>query len=178
VSVSSCVESWTGLACRHIPDDSPFGVLDTRFAGRTLGNRWNRGDEPTFYLASDHAVLVAEFARHLRADAGLTGRATEARRVYDLRLEFERVLDVRDERVCRFLDLRDAPVCFLDREVARATAAFLRRVVNVQAIFVPSVAFLDDPSRWVLVVFLENLSGSLESIVRSVERNGLLQVAP
>jgi RES domain-containing protein len=175
VSVASSVGSWSGSACRHIPDDSPFGVLDTRFAGRSHDNRWNRAGEPTLYLASDRAVLVAEFARHLQADAGLAPQATQARRVYDLRLELRRVLDLRDARVCDILELRDAPFCFVDREIARTTAAFLRRVVSVQAVLVPSMAFLDDRSRWVLVVFLENLEGGLDASVRSVERNGVLR---
>jgi hypothetical protein len=179
VSVASFVRPWRGPAYRHIPDDSPYGVLDVRFAGRAQNNRRNRAGEPTFYLASDHAVLVAEFARHLRADAGLAAaRVAQARRVYDLRLELGRVLDLRDARVCDALALPDAPTYFLDREVARTTAAFLRRVVNVEAVVVPSMAFLDDPARWVLVLFLDQLDGGLDSVVRSVERNGLLRFEP
>src|SRR5262245_912433 len=95
VTVASFVGPWRGTACRHIPDGSPFAVLDVRFAGRAHNNRWNRPSEPTFYLACDHAVLVAEYARHLRADAGLAAaRVAHARRVFDLHLELDRVLDL------------------------------------------------------------------------------------
>jgi RES domain-containing protein len=176
VSIASFIAPWRGTACHHIPDDSPFGILDTRFAGRSLTNRWNRAGEPTLYLAMDHAVLVAEFARHLQSDGGLTAaRVAQIRRIYDLSLQIERTLDLRDARVCDTLALRDTPSCFLDRELARSTASFLRRAAGIQGIFVPSVAFLDDPTRWVLVIFLETIDDGLDRIVHSVERDGLLR---
>ena len=179
MSIVSLVAPWHGTACRHIPDDSPFGVLDMRFAGRSLTNRWNRAGEPTLYLAMDHAVLVAEFARHLQSDGGMAAaRVAQARRVYDLRLQVERTLDLRDTYACDALSLRDAPACFLDREIARSTATFLRRAAGIQAIFVPSMAFLDDPAHWVLVLFLETLDRGLDGIVDSVERDGLLRFDP
>ncbi|HKG26160.1 MAG TPA: RES domain-containing protein [Thermomicrobiales bacterium] len=179
MSVASFITAWHGTACRHIPDGSPFGVLDLRFAGRAINNRWNRPGEPTHYLASDHAVLVAEFTRHLQSDGGMAAaRVAQARRVYDLRCELDRVLDLRDARVRTAFALPDAPACFLDREIARSTAAFLRRVAGVQAILVPSMAFLDAPTRWVLVLFLETLDRGLDRVVRSVERNGLLRFDP
>jgi RES domain-containing protein len=178
-TIASFIVPWAGAACRHIPDDSPYGVLDTRFAGRARTNRWNRPGEPTFYLAGDHALLVAEFARHLRDDAGLEAqRVVQARRIYDIAIELARVVDLRDHRIHELLALRDAPTCFLDREIARATAGFLRRATNAEAILVPSVAFLDDPTRWVLVLFLEKLTGGLESVVRAVERDGALRIGP
>jgi RES domain-containing protein len=179
VSIASFTTPWRGTACRHIPDDSPFGILDMRFAGRARNNRWNRAGEPSLYLASDHAVLVAEFARHLQRDGGLAAaRVAQTRRVYDLHLEIERTLDLRVVHICDALSLRDAPACFLDREIARSTVTFLRRVAGIQAIFVPSMAFLDDPARWVLVLFLESLDHGLDSIVHSVERDGLLRFDP
>jgi hypothetical protein len=54
--------------------------------------------------------------------------------------------------------LKDAPNCFLDQKIARATAQFIRQTTIVEAIFVPSMAFLDQMDKWVLVLFLEKLS--------------------
>jgi hypothetical protein len=53
---------------------------------------------------------------------------------------------------------------FLDRAVARATAHFLRRTTSAGGLLVPSVAFLDDPARWNLVVFLENLPADISTV--------------
>ena len=53
--------------------------------------------------------------------------------------------------------MKDAPNCFLDKNIARATAQFIRQTTIVEAIFVPSMAFLDQMDKWVLVIFLEKL---------------------
>ena len=58
------VMPWIGSARRHIPDDATFGVLEVRFAGRDPNNHWNDVGQPTFYLAADHGVALAELARH------------------------------------------------------------------------------------------------------------------
>ena len=65
---------------------------------------------------------------------------------------------------------------FLDRVVCRATAGFIRATTPAQAIRVPSVAFLDDPRRWVLVLFLEKLPPEPRSFIRSVRRVGIFDV--
>ena len=139
---------WAGAACRHISDDSPIGVLDFRFAGTGRRNRWNLSGQPTLYLASDHGVLIGEFARHLDRDRALPGQPTaEARRVYDLRVRLDAALDLRDPRLCAELSLRDAPACFLDRALCQAVSGYVRRTTPAQALLVPSIAFLDDPHR-------------------------------
>ncbi len=169
---------WSGIGVRHIPANSRFGVLDLRFAGRSADNRWNYRGEPTLYLASDRAVALAEFARHFEEDRspGAAQGAVE-RAVFRLALSLEAVLDLRTPEVQHSLSLRDAPGCFLDREIARATAAFLRRTTSAQALFVPSMAFLDDPERWVLVVFLDKLPTDPAQFVSSVEPAGGFRVA-
>src|SRR3954452_10655947 len=156
--LSGYIQSWTGKGCRHIPDGSPFGVLDTKYSSRARENRWNQQGEPTLYLASDHGVLIAEFARHLHDQrTEEIGRATLSRRIFDVDLSVEHVLDLRDPNVCAAMSLSDAPHCFLDREVARATAGFLRRTTEVEALLLPSVAFLDQLERWVMAIFLDKL---------------------
>jgi RES domain-containing protein len=169
------VRPWAGTACRHIPDDSPFGVLDMRFAARARDNRWNRQGEPTLYLASDHDVLLAEFARHLRELRTVEMRdGMLARRIFDLDLTIARTLDLRDPQVCAALSLSGAPQCFLDHEIARATADFLRRTTAVEALLLPSMAFLDQPERWVMAIFLEKLPGGIDQVVTVVTKDGIL----
>lgn len=168
---------WTGEAVRHIPRDTPYGVLDFRFAGRSSSNRWNYAGEPTLYLAQDRGVALAEFARHLAADSapGLVEAVIE-RSVFRLQLAIDAVLDLRDPHIYRELSLRDTPACFLDRTVARATAEYLRRTTAAQALVVPSIAFLDDPTRWLLVVFLDKLPPEPEAFVRGVVSDGTFRV--
>jgi hypothetical protein len=59
---------------RHIPAGSRCDALDTRFAGLAADNRWNEAAEPTFHLAGDLGVALAEYARHLREDVGFAGK--------------------------------------------------------------------------------------------------------
>lgn len=132
---------------------------------------------PTLYLASDQAVALAEFARHLREErsreivAGLLER-----QVFRLDLEIQFLLDLRDPAVTREVSLRDALACFLDRQTARAVALFLRRTTPAHALLVPSVAFLDDPERWILVLFLEKLPSDLDRFIRGFRSEGTFRV--
>jgi RES domain-containing protein len=177
VPLEPFLRPWTGEAVRHIPRNSPYDVLDFRFAGRSSGNRWNYPGEPTLYLARDRAVALAEFARHLAEDSvpGLVEAVIE-RSVFRLELAIDALLDLRDPQIHRELSLRGAPACFLDRAVARATAEYLRRTTGAQGLFVPSIAFLDDPTRWLLVLFLDKLPPEPEAFVRAVVSEGTFRV--
>ena len=158
-TLHNLIVPWQGDVYRHIPADSRFNVLDFRFAGVSRDNRWNSAGEPTLYLASDRGVVIAEFGRHYveERDRPPQGRA-ESRQLYRLRVELERVLDLRVQQAWGALSISGAPAFFLDRARARAIGSFLRTVTPVQAMLVPSVAFLDQPeSRWSLVLFLEKL---------------------
>jgi RES domain-containing protein len=152
--LAAYLHPWSGTGFRHIPAGSRFDVLDTRFAALATDNRWNLPGEPTFYLAGDRGVALAEYARHLREDVG---SSDTSRALYVVELAVENVLDLRDARVRRAISLGGGPRRFLDRSVARATAEFLRHATPAEALIVPSMAFLDDPSRWNLVLFLEKL---------------------
>jgi RES domain-containing protein len=177
MTLAGLVTPWSGSACRHIPDPSPYDLLDTRFAAQSRANRWNRPGEPTLYLASDHAVLIAEFARHLRDERDRTLEpALRARRINELKLSLDAMLDLRDAQVQNALSLGDTPECFLDREFARATAGFVRQTTPAQGILAPSVAFLDQPARWVMALFLEKFD--LARVVTDVTPDGLLRVEP
>jgi hypothetical protein len=147
-----------------------------RFAARARDNRWNRQGEPTLYVAGDHGVLIAEFARHLGEQRATgMGRGMLARRIYDFELSLAQTLDLRDPRVVATLSLSDTPACFLEREVARATADFLRQTTSAQALLLPSMAFLDQPNRWVMAIFLEKLPDGIDGVVTNVTADGLFR---
>jgi len=177
VTLGPFLRPWSGQAFRHIPADSSYAVLNLRFAGSGALNRWNRQGEPTLYLASDRGVALAEFARHFPEDRslGLPSPAVE-RAVYRLEVVVGAVIDVRDPAVQRALSLKKAPSCFLDRAVARSTAQFPRRTTAAEALIVPSMAFLDAPERWALVLFLEKLPADPRRFVHAVDAAGTFQV--
>ena len=170
------LKPWSGAALRHIPADSPFGVLDFRYAGRGADNRWNERGSPTLYLAGDEGVLIAEWGRHFDVDRAARLKAlTVERRMYRLELSLDAVLDLRDAGVCQALSIDEAPNCFLDRGFARATAHFVRRTTEAQGLILPSMGFLDDLERWCLTVFLEKLPPDPVSFIASVTPCGGLR---
>ncbi|MBI2940425.1 MAG: RES domain-containing protein [Chloroflexi bacterium] len=152
------------------------GVLT--IAGLSSDNRWNAPGEPTLYVAADPAIAIAEYARHIDRDyhPDLAGRPLR-RRMYRLRMHLDPVLDLCIPDAWLALGgLKDAPSCFLDEAIARATARFVRAATPAVAMRVPSVAFLDDLTRWSLVVFLDKLPGDPRSYVTSVTDAGLIQI--
>ena len=164
--VARFLHPWRGTAIRHIPAGSPYDVLDTRFAGLAGDNRWNEAGEPTFYLAGDIGVALAEYARHLREDIGFSGTPpVYERAVYQVDVQLAAILDLRDTHVRSAIGLHGGLRRFLDREAARATARFLRRTTSAEGLLVPSVAFLDEPSRWNLVVFLDKLPADVATFM-------------
>lgn len=163
------------MAYRHVPAGSSFDVLDLRYAGRSAENRWNERGQPTLYLAGDEGVLIAEWSRHFAVNRSPElEQQTVERAVFRLTLSVDRVLDLRDAAVLHELSLEDAPNCFLDRSIARATATFIRATTEAQAIIVPSICFLDQVDRWRLVLFLDKLPGPRD-FVTGVEGVGPLR---
>ena len=175
MSLDSLLHPWSGATYRHIPNGSPHGLLDLRFTGRGGDNRWNHLSEPTLYLASDAAVALAEFARHMRIDR--LALAPRERSLFQLDVALDAVLDLRDPQVHAALSITNPPTCFLDKGIARAVAELIRRSTSVTAIVVPSVAFLDDRDRWNLVLFLEKLPTNPNEFIRSVQARGTFTVA-
>ncbi len=170
------MKPWSGSAFRHIPAGSPFDVLDFRYAGRAAGNRWNEPGSPTLYLAGDEGVLIAEWGRHFAMNrTAQLQEMTVERSAYALALSLAHVLDLRHAAVCASLSLDNASACFQDIEIARATAYFVRRTTTAEAMLVPSMAFLDRPERWCLVVFLEKLPPDPRQYISAVTPCGPLR---
>ena len=158
MTLGAQLTSWVGNAYRHIPNDAVYDVLDFRFTALSAENRWNLPGQPTLYLAGDEGVLIAEWGRHFAVNRTpeLRGRTVE-RAVFRLTLSIGSLLDLRDPAVWRELSLENAPHAFLDRDLARATANFVRASTPAQGLLVPSIGFLDQLDRWCLVLFLEKL---------------------
>lgn len=168
---------WTGTAFRHIPAEAGYDIRDLRYAGRRSSGRWHWQGQPTLYLASDAAVAVAEFARHLAVDRG--GSAVPARRaVYELGVRLERTVDLRDPTVLGLIGRDDAPECWLDPRIARAVATFFRDSLEVEGILVPSVANLDTPERFNVVCMLENLPENPRTFLPRARRRSIVSVEP
>lgn len=178
MTLDGLLAPWSQVAYRHIPAGSPYGVMDFRFTGAGRDSRWNYPGQPTLYLASDDGVAVTEFGRHLDENRapGLRS-AVKTRELYRLTPRISRVLNLRDQNVLRMLALANAPYCFLDKDVARATANYLRTVTRAQAILVPSRGFLDQPHRWVSVLFLEKLPTDPDEFIVSVELAGTFSIS-
>lgn len=170
---------WQGRVFRHIPGVSPFGPFETRFAIRSQEGHWNRAGEPTLYFASDRDLLIAEFARHFqRHRAPELASLVQARRVFELQLQLSSVVDLTDLAVVAALGIEQAPACFLERPVARATAGFLRDVIGVEAILTPAAVSLDRPGARNLVLFLDRLDRPLNEVVQRISPSGSFQLVP
>ena len=176
-TLADLVGPWDGRAYRHIPADAGYDVRDLRFAGRRSAGRWHWQGQPTLYLASTPTVAISEFARHLAVDRG--GALLPARRaVYELGVQLGRTVDLRDPRVLAHIGRDDAPGCWLDERIARAVATFFRDSLAVEALLVPSVAHLDDPARFNVVCFLENLPSNPRAFLPRARRRATVEVEP
>ena len=171
------VRPWSGTAYRHIPADRGFDVRDLRYARRRAGGRWHWEGQPTLYLASDVGVAIGEFARHLALDR--RGGPLPARRtVYELGVTLARAVDLRDPAVLALIGRDDAPACWLDRRIARGVATFFRDSLDVGGLLVPSVVHLDEPRRYNVVVFLENLGENPRSFLPRARKRATVEVEP
>jgi RES domain-containing protein len=180
MSLLDFLEPLTVHAVRHIPDHPTrtYDIYDFSYCGRGSENRWNVAGEPTLYLAKEKDVALAEYARHFRVDRtpSLAAR-TYRRRVYRFEVRLEGVIDLTRTQVWHELSLQNAPDCFKDKSIARATAHFIRNTTPARAILVPSIAFLDDRSRWCLVLFLEKLPADAREFLPSVVPDGFFQIS-
>ncbi len=70
----------------------------------------------------------------------------------------DRVVDLGNPASQTALGVIGAPGCFVDKSMCRAIARDARNLdTTVQALLVPSIAFLDDATKWNLVVYLDRV---------------------
>lgn len=86
------------------------------------------------------------------------------------------MLDLTRPEVSEALSLPSDPTCFLAIDYARATAHYIRITTRAQGLLVPSMCFLDDVSRWCMVLFLEKLSPDPRDYVKAVDDWGELHL--
>jgi hypothetical protein len=124
--------------------------------------------------------LATEWARHLRTEHLTREQLREARtrRVYEMQVSIDSVLDLRDGHLCALLSLSDPPFCFLrSMTLCRSVASRLRHESPAQAILVPSMALLDQPERWAMVLFVDKLPTYPGPFLSSVRALGTLPAA-
>jgi len=177
VALHSKIVAWSGTAYRHLPETvtKDADVLNFSYAGRASDNRWNVKGQPTLYLAGDMGVALAEWSRHFVENTNPALVTVPVRRTaWRLTLDIPRVLDVRESAVWTSLSLTDAPHCFLDLATAQTVGGYLRRIMDAQALLVPSVAMLDKSLRWNLVLFLDKLPADPRQFITNIQHVGML----
>lgn len=93
-----------------------------------------------------------------------------------MEISIDLTLDLRGPALLEQLALSNAPACFLDKSVARAVAGFLRATTPAQAIVVPSMAFVDDPDRFLVVCFLDKLPADTARWISPVEPESIFSL--
>jgi len=166
--------TWRGIAYCHVPADEPIRV-ERLVTSDGSDDRWNRRGEPTLYVALDPATAIAELARHVELSPGMP---PWRRRLFGLSVDVDRIVDLRQADVRATFGLDDEPAAFRDRELARNVAARVRSDDACAGLLVPSMAFLDDPGRGNLVVFVDRFPGGIADIVRDTVDAGLVELRP
>ncbi len=66
-------------------------------------------------------------------------------------------VDFRDPATSASIGLSKIDDWIADVDRTQATARYVRQHTDLQALLVPSMGFLDDPTRWNVVVFLDRV---------------------
>lgn len=148
------VAPWSGVLLRHRPATSTRSVLDDTYLGQAADNRWTPLGLRAWYFAVDRGVVAAEHARHIAADLPPGHHERLERDVFRIRTALARTLDLTDPRVVRAMGAEPVNRWTLDLAATQASGAYLfAQVPGLQALIVPSVAFLDDHARHNVVIF-------------------------
>jgi RES domain-containing protein len=151
----------------HVPEGEPFSPRE--LARSDDPERWSGPGQPTIYLAGDVGVAIAELGRHT---PHLPAQGSDRRRLLRVVATFDRILDLTRPEVLAALGLDEGPGQFVSQDHARAIATAVRDSGDCEGFLVPSVAFLDQPWRWNLVVFVERLRAPLELAIGQAEEVG------
>jgi hypothetical protein len=147
----------------HAPSRETFSI-DSLARPDDGHDRWGGPGRRTVFLASDSTVALAEYARQREP-----GAPDDRRCLYTLRLQAVATLDLRSRAVLETLGLEGSSRVFIDRVVARQVATAIRDADLCQGLIVPSVAFLDRPERFNVVLFAERLGVDLDALLRDPE---------
>ena len=121
---------------------------------------------------------ISDTTRQRVLDAARELGYLQLRELYRFDVAVDALIDLRNLDLCRLLSLRDPPACFLEKAMARATADYLRQATRAQGLLVPSVAFLDDPSRWSCILFLDKLPARPEQFIRAATLERVIRLEP
>lgn len=155
---------FSGEVFCHAPADRAF-VLGALARADDGHDRWSTGGTRTAYLAGDAWTAIAEFARHGQSDG-----PPDDRRLVRLRLAAVTTIDLRGATTRAALGITDGPGAFLDRRCARELSAEIRSAGACEGLIVPSMAFLDRPERFNVVLFCEAIGPGLETVLRDPGR--------
>ncbi|MCA9860249.1 MAG: RES domain-containing protein [Thermomicrobiales bacterium] len=170
VAVDS-LRPWNGRVYRHLPEGTPYGPLDRRFAARPNENRWAAAGFPTFTFASSPDLARASFIQHLhKRRANALQEYIAPRQLFAIDLDLVRVFDLRDPVAAEQLGIRGAPNAFRVHAVASATGGFLRHALGAEAILVPELSAPKDPHQWHLILFLDQVRRPFDDVVTGIER--------
>jgi hypothetical protein len=164
------IQPFGGVVHCHVPRDRPFSysVLARADDGR---DRWGTSGMRTVSLAGDPAVALAEYARHRDR-----GAPADSRCLCSFRLQAVSVLDLRIATVLELLGLQPGAAQFLDRQVARRVSRAVRDSRLCEGLIVPSMAYLDRPERFNLMLFVERLGVDLDRLLTDRETVGEIEL--
>jgi hypothetical protein len=154
----SLTSRFEAAAYCHAPDDRPFDAAALAEPGEEQ-DRWNRPGEPTAYLSGDAATALAECCRHADPDEFLR------RSIVRVELGPLELLDLRRPEVLSALGCDPGESIASDRETARSISARVRRSGVADGLIVASMAFLDQPDRFNVVVYVDRLRDGIDGVV-------------
>jgi RES domain-containing protein len=154
MSLAGLVTPWSGEALRHRPKGSTRSVLDDTYLGQAGDNRWSERGISAYYFALGVGLITAEHARHIDVDVP-DGHADRIERsVFRVRLTLGRTLCLTDPAVIAAMGADPLETWILDLAKTQAAASYLlSQVSDLEGLIVPSVAFLDQPNRFNVVVY-------------------------
>jgi RES domain-containing protein len=148
------IAPWAGDLLRHRPAASGRSVLDDTYLGQVDNNRWSARGVRAYYFARDRGIIAAEYARHLAADLPVGVTEHLAREVFRVAVSLERTIDLTNPAVVAAIGAAPINDWILDLRLTQAAGGYLQsQAPGLQGLIVPSVAFLDDHTRFNVVVF-------------------------
>ena len=152
--LADLVGPWSGQLLRHRPRTATRSVLDNTYLGLVDDNRWSARGVRAWYFASDIGVVTAEYGRHIGTELPEDHEERLERAVFRVAVALVRVLDLRDADVVAAMGAAPLADWILDLAATQAAAGhLLAQVPGLQGLVVPSVAFLDRPERFNVVVY-------------------------